>query len=654
MPPGSSQEPLVTTQSQVIQYIPLNKLVPSPRNVRRKHPKADIEALAASIHARGLLQNLCVVPADNDCFEVEAGGRRRLALKLLAKEKKLAKDWPVPCHVVAREDGVEVSLTENVHRVTMDAMDEVDAFAALVAEGKTVDEVARRFGVERRHVDQRLALAGLSPKIKTAWKRGDITLDAARAFCLVDDHAQQDAVFRSLGKPVTHAQSVRARLMDGRIRANDRLAIFVGLEAYEAAGGKVLRDLFDTEAVFIESPALLTRLAEDKLSGKREAWLAQGWSWVDLNLGSGRGDGLSPTRLHAEWRDPTAEEQAELDRISGELEKLDADLDANGVEDDPRWTQRDDLEAAYETIRQAGRYWTGEVMGLSGVMLSIDHGGEVITTEGLVRAEDQKRVEAFLKQRRAGETGQEDGDETGEQPPSHVSALPKAVNRDLTLERTRAIRLLLSGSPDIALALCVTAMVQRSLRHAEVPGIAIGAQVRNVDDLPACEEARAEVEGRLPEGDIALLDWALDLSRENLLIVLAVLVAGAVDLAHDDTSPHDAAKQALADRLAHHLDLDMRQFWTADLSFWARLPKSALMAAYAESPGTADRAARTREDLLKAHAKLKKDDLAARVARAFEGAGYLPDILVTPAVAGTLSITPEGVAAISMPAVAAE
>jgi ParB family chromosome partitioning protein len=644
----------MTIQSQSIQLVPLNKLSASSRNVRRKDRKADIEALAASIASCGLLQNLCVVPGEGDRFEVDAGGRRLAALKLLANTGAIAKDWPVPCNVVAREEGREVSLVENVHRVAMDAMDEVDAYAALVADGKTPDEVARRFGVERRHVDQRLALAGLSPKIKTAWKRGDITLDAARAFCLVDDHAQQDAVFRSLGKPVTHGPSVRSRLMDGRMRANDRLAIFVGLEAYEAAGGKVLRDLFDTEAVFIESPALLTRLAEDKLSGQREAWLAQGWSWVDLNLGSGRGDGLSATRLHAEWRDPTADEQAELDRISGEIETLDADLDANGVEDDPRWTQRDDLEAAYETIRQAGRCWTGEVMALSGVMLSIDHGGEVIASEGLVRVEDQKRVEAFLKQRRAGETGLDDGDATGEKPSAHISALPKAVNHDLTLERTRAIRLTLSRDPDVALALCVAAMVRRSLHHAEMTGIAISAQVRPVDDLSGLDEARSELEGRLPQDEGELLAWALDLSRERLLAVLAVLVAGSVDLSHEDTSPADLRKQAIADCLTHQLDIDMTRFWTAGPEFWTRLPKAALIAALSGAPSMADRSVRAREDKIKAYTKLKKDDLASKVAAEFDGAGYLPDILVTPLLQGALAVTSEGEAAIAICAVAAE
>lgn len=644
----------MSIQSQSIQHIPLNKLVVSPRNVRRKDRKPDIEALAASIASRGLLQNLCVVPGEGDRFEVDAGGRRLAALKLLVKTGEIPKDWPVPCNVVAREAGREVSLVENVHRVAMDAIDEVDAFAALISDGATPDEVARNFGVTRRHVDQRLALSGLSSRIKAAWKRGDVSLEAARAFCLVDDHGQQDAVFRSLGRPITHGPSVRARLMDGRVRVTDRLVTFVGLEAYESSGGTVLRDLFDEEAVFVENPALLAKLAEDKLTEAAADWAAQGWSWIDINLATGRGEGLSSVRLQPDWRDPSDEEQAELTRIAAEIEALDAELDQNAEDDDPRWTTRDDLEAAYETIRQAGRCWSDDKKQIGGVMLSIGHDGDLVASEGLVRVDDQKRLNAYLKQQRGDADKPDDAEGEGVAPVHHVSPLPKSVNRDLTLERTRAIRLLLSGSPDIALALCVTSMMQRSVRHTEIPGIAIWAQMRTVDDLPALDEARAEIEGRLPEDESELLDWALDLSRENLLAVLAVLVAGTVDLAHDDASPHDVRKQVLADRLAQHLDLDMRQFWTADLAFWTRLPKSSLMAAYGESPGMADRGARTREGLLKAHAKLKKDDLAAKVAGVFDGAGYLPDILVTPPGHGGLLITPEGMAALAMPAVAAE
>ncbi|RYG36586.1 MAG: hypothetical protein EON93_04880, partial [Burkholderiales bacterium] len=284
-------------------------------------------------------------------------------------------------------------------------------------------EVAHRFGVTRRHVDQRLALAGLSPKIKAAWKRGDVSLDAARAFCLVEDHSQQEVVFRSLSKPITHAAAVRARLMDDRLSTSDRLAVFVGLEAYEQAGGRIVRDLFDAEAAFIDNPPLLTKLAHDKLIAPGAEWLAQGWAWIDVQLGGGRAEGISTTRFHPDWRDPTESEQAELNRISAEIAKLDADLDADAIDDDPRWSARDDLEAAYEAVRQAGRCWTAEVKQLAGVLLSIAHDGSVGVTEGLVRTEDQKRAETYLRQARVREDGaaaEEAGDPL---PPARVSAL---------------------------------------------------------------------------------------------------------------------------------------------------------------------------------------------------------------------------------------
>jgi hypothetical protein len=64
-----------------------------------------------------------------------------------------------------------VSLTENVHRIAIDAIDEVDTYAALIADGATHEKVAHRFGVTRRHVDQHLALSRLSPKITASCAR---------------------------------------------------------------------------------------------------------------------------------------------------------------------------------------------------------------------------------------------------------------------------------------------------------------------------------------------------------------------------------------------------------------------------------------------------------------------------------------------------
>ena len=212
-------------------HIPLNKLTISAQNIRRTDRKADLEALAASIRSLGLLQNLSVTRAGEGCFNVVAGGRRLAALKALAKQGALPKDYPVPCHILDDAAALESSLAENVQRVAADAMDEVEAFAALNEQGFDVGAIAKRFGVNHRHVEQRLALASLSPKLKAAYRKGDLALEAARAFCLEPDHGRQEAVFKALGKPVTHAASVRAHLTHGRMRGTDRLARFVGRNA---------------------------------------------------------------------------------------------------------------------------------------------------------------------------------------------------------------------------------------------------------------------------------------------------------------------------------------------------------------------------------------------------------------------------------------
>ena len=111
----------------MIRTIPLAKLVPSPRNVRRAiDVQADLE-LKADIAARGLLQNLVVTQAKKPrgCFAVEAGERRRRALQSLADDGALALDHEVACLVVdSVADGHEASLDENFQRLAMNPADE--------------------------------------------------------------------------------------------------------------------------------------------------------------------------------------------------------------------------------------------------------------------------------------------------------------------------------------------------------------------------------------------------------------------------------------------------------------------------------------------------------------------------------------------------
>ena len=84
----------------MIQTIPLNKLVLSPRNVRRRSDAAADAELKASIAAHGLLQNLIVRAGAKRKFEVEAGERRRRAMLALADEKHLPRDYEVTCLVL--------------------------------------------------------------------------------------------------------------------------------------------------------------------------------------------------------------------------------------------------------------------------------------------------------------------------------------------------------------------------------------------------------------------------------------------------------------------------------------------------------------------------------------------------------------------------
>ena len=417
----------------------------------------------------------------------------------------------------------------------------------------------------------------------------------------------------------------------------------------------MVRDLFDADAVYVGDPALMTQLAEQKLDGERKPWLEKGWGWVDINLGQRSGEGYSAARLQPDWREFTDAEEAELSRLRSELEALDAALDDDSVEDDPRWETRDDLAAAIEALRQSARIWDQDLIAHAGVVLSISHDGDVQATLGVVRSSDEKTVKAIRKKKMAlAEVGEGDSSEGGiDREGDAASAvegvesecrLPKSVIRDLSQARTRAIRLLLARDRDTALAVAVAAMLARSVFRSELSGIGLAAHPAQVEDIDAFVETRSAILAHAPESDSDLLGWCLAQPSGTLLALLAVLVADSVDLVHEKGAPADLLRHTLADILADALDLDMREFWQADASYWARLPKAQLLATLCDAPALIDLSPAARQARLAGYAKLKKDELAFKVGEAFEGSGYLPDLLVTPVPAGAFELTSAGAA----------
>ena len=261
--------------------IPFNKLVLSQANVRRVKAGVSIEELAEDIARRTLLQGLsvrAVVDADGNetgMFEVPAGGRRYRALELLVKQKRLAKTAPVPCIVKSATSDVsaeEDSLAENMQRQALHPLDQFRGFKKLLDQGLDEEEIAARFFVPVNIVKQRLRLTTISENLLEVYAAEGMTLEHLMAFSVSSDHARQEQVWESLARSYNkEPYYIRRLLTESAVRVDDRRAQFVGIEAYEEAGGVVMRDLFtEDRGGWLQDPALLDRLVEQKLKASAE------------------------------------------------------------------------------------------------------------------------------------------------------------------------------------------------------------------------------------------------------------------------------------------------------------------------------------------------------------------------------------------------
>jgi len=142
--------------------VPFSKLVLSQDYQARPSgstPKLSIAELAASIKASGLLQNLIVVKGPRGTFEVCAGGRRFEGLSFLVTTSDIPDNYPVPVLVVPADKALIASLIENSFRVPLSVPEELAGFSRLIAEGKSIEEVAAAFGVTPLMVKRRLCWA---------------------------------------------------------------------------------------------------------------------------------------------------------------------------------------------------------------------------------------------------------------------------------------------------------------------------------------------------------------------------------------------------------------------------------------------------------------------------------------------------------------
>jgi ParB family chromosome partitioning protein len=372
--------------------IPFNKLVLSQSNVRQVKAGISIEELAEDIAHRSLLQSLnvrAVVNAEGGetgMFEVPAGGRRYRALELLVKQKRMNKTQLVPC--IVRTDGIaeEDSLAENVQRAPLHPLDQFRAFQTLRA---------ARFFVHPTVVKQRLKLAAVSQQLLDVYAEDGMTLEQLMAFTVTNDQARQEQVWDALARTYNkEPYYIRRQLTEGAVRAADKRARFVGVDTYEAAGGVVMRDLFEhDDGGWLQDPALLDRLVIEKLKTEAETLRSEGWKWIAIVADFPFGHTVGQRRLHGEPVDLTDEERAGREAVSAELERLEqeyAQADELPEEVDQRMSE---LETALEAFDERPVVYDPAEIARAGAFVSIDSDGDLRIERGYVRPEDEPPIE---------------------------------------------------------------------------------------------------------------------------------------------------------------------------------------------------------------------------------------------------------------------
>lgn len=214
-------EPTVAIQHEVV-GIPLNRLVPSKANVRRVNATVGVSELADSIEAHGLIHNLTVRKAKKGKYEVVAGSRRLAALRLLAKEGRLAEDADIPCNVRDAANDTELSLAENVQREAMHIVDEILAYRELAESGMAAETIAARFGQSVITVRQRLKLASLSPKVLDVMREDGMSIEQARTLAISNSHEDQERVWFDSPSYNRDPRTLRAMLTSEYVRSTDR------------------------------------------------------------------------------------------------------------------------------------------------------------------------------------------------------------------------------------------------------------------------------------------------------------------------------------------------------------------------------------------------------------------------------------------------
>lgn len=625
--------------------IPLNRLRLSESNVRTLYSTDSIASLSDSIARRGLLQSLNVRALLDEQgeatghYEVPAGGRRFRALQSLVAAGRLAADAPIPCIISTGGLAEDDSLAENSDREALHPLDEFRAFAALKAKGKSVEDIAAAYRVTAAVVRQRLRLAAASPVLLEVYVAGNIDLDDLMAFCVTDDAARQEAVYKDLAASGQMSEwIIKRRLTEQTVRADDPRACFIGIDAYEAAGGRVVRDLFDAANTgYLQDIDLLNRMVENKLATIGDTYRAQGWKWVRTAASFGYDVKNGLNRLIGSPAELTEEQQKQLAAADHELGRLEA---VDDLTDDEQG-RLDELQEQIEQLENLPPVYTSEDMARAGVFISLQRDGRLHVDAGYILPEDDV-VDASENDEPVSDVTLAEA-EPASQDVTAAIGLPAALVRDLTGYRTVALRNALANDPRTAyLALLHVLVLQHLYKRGHHSCLQVSshcsfpAGAEDLDAWTATVTMKTRDDAwrqRLPRDPADLWDALCGLPDDDRRALFAHVVAMSVNAVRiPNLTTREAQRHA--NQLATAVGLHMTSAgWVPTVAnYFGRITKAQILADVTEAKGS---------DTAELLADLKKDAMAVEAERLVQGTGWVPDILRTPMLADAASADQE-------------
>ena len=648
--------------------IPFNRIRLSDSNVRETDVEAGLDDLTHDIDRReDIVQGInvrAILDADGNetgDFETPAGGRRFRAIARLVEAGRFPADGLVPCLVKkadAKTSAVDDSLAENMLRLGLHPLDQFRAFKRMFDDGMTKEEIADAYRTTPRYITQRMRLASVSPALLEVYARNGMPLAMLEAFTVNPDHARQEQVWEAVQRSYNvQPWQVRQLLTETTVPTDDKRVRFVGVDAYEQAGGAMLRDLFsEDDGGWLEDVALLDRLVSEKLKTIADEVAAEGWKWIAVDTSHPYGYDNGLREITGSFADLTDEERAAREALRNEYDDLESEYSEHDELPDEIDRRLGEIEAALEDFEKRPVIYDPAEIARAGVFISIDRDGEPVIERGYVRAEDEPVADAGDGENEntivaGGNDGdvqravitiggqpaepEEDDDDDG------IKPLPERLVIELTAHRTVALQEALASNPHVAMTALLHRMVMERYHYSAPTGClevsvrhrylsSQGSDLADSQSVKAIGERFDAWKADLPSDEAALWDWIAALDEASRMALLAHCVSYGVNALYERPNPHSASgisqhgldrRLAGADRIARATGFDMvvDAGWrpTVD-NYLGRVTKTQILAAVREGAG--ERAAQLIDHL-------KKGDMAKEAERLLADTGWLPEPL---------------------------